>query len=64
MLESQLKRKLKQARTYYQFWNENRHLPTAAITADYFSGRIAELESKLNGINKQSNADRQRGPAT
>tara|TARA_Y100000114_G_C11515790_1_gene211142 strand:- start:54 stop:308 length:255 start_codon:yes stop_codon:yes gene_type:complete len=58
---AEIERALKQAQMYYQFWNQNRHLPTAAVTADYFAQRILDLERELNGIYQQDHADRQRG---
>jgi hypothetical protein len=58
---AETERALQQAQTYYQFWNQNRHLPTAAVTADYFAQRILDLERELNGIDQQNHANRQRG---
>ena len=59
MSKAQIENALREAKTYYAFWNQNRHLPTAAVTADYFAQRIYDLERQLNDFNKQSNTDRQ-----
>lgn len=51
----QLEKEIQTAQTYYNFWNLNRHLPTAAQSADYFASRLKELRDKHD---KQSNIDR------
>ena len=43
-----LKLELEQAQTYFNFWTENRHLPTAAQSADYFAGRLAKLKKEIS----------------
>jgi uncharacterized coiled-coil DUF342 family protein len=45
-----LKQELEQARIYFNFWTENRHLPTAAETADYFAGRLAKLRKEIKDV--------------
>ena len=45
-----LKAELQQAQTYFNFWTENRHLPTAAETADYFAGRLAKLRKEIKDV--------------
>tara|TARA_R100001460_G_scaffold12680_1_gene28957 strand:+ start:510 stop:779 length:270 start_codon:yes stop_codon:yes gene_type:complete len=43
-----LKLELQQAQTYFNFWTDNRHLPTAAQSADYFAGRLAKLKKEIS----------------
>jgi len=45
-----LKQELEQARIYFNFWTENRHLPTAAETADYFAGRLSKLRKEIKDV--------------
>lgn len=58
----ELEHEIQTAQTYFNFWNSNRHLPTAAQTADYFANRLNELRIKLNEHeqkSKSSDVDRQ-----
>jgi hypothetical protein len=48
MCIEEIKREIKSAQTYYNFWNSSRHLPTAAQTADYFASRLKKLKEQLN----------------
>jgi hypothetical protein len=45
-----LKQELEQAQIYFNFWTDNRHLPTAAETADYFAGRLAKLRKEIKDV--------------
>ena len=54
-----LKKEIKQALIYYEFWNSQRHLPTAAQSADYFSTRLKRLREELNGKHQLNNASGQ-----
>lgn len=67
MCIEEIKREIKSAQTYYNFWNSSRHLPTAAQTADYFASRLKKLKEQLNEHeqkSKSSDVDRQCGKAT
>ena len=56
-----LKQELAQAQIYFNFWTENRHLPTAAQSADYFAGRLAKLRKAItDGEKHQHNYDSRR----
>jgi len=52
-----LKLELEQAQTYYNFWTDNRHLPTAAQSADYFASRLAKLRKEIENANTINQPD-------
>jgi hypothetical protein len=56
-----IKREIRSAQTYYKFWNSNRHLPTAAETADYFASRLVKLKEQLNEHEQKSKSSKATG---
>ena len=56
-----LKKEIKQALIYFEFWNYQRHPPTAAESADYFSTRLKRLGQELNGKHQLNNTHRESG---
>ena len=48
-----LQAEIEQALKYYNFWDQQRHLPTAAQTANYFAERLQLLRAKLNECERQ-----------
>lgn len=53
----ELEQQIKSAQMYYNFWNLNRHLPTAAQSADFFADRLKKLKDKLNECKQKSKQD-------
>ena len=49
----ELKKEIEQALTYFIFWDSQRHLPTAAQTADYFAGRLQKLNKELDDAKRE-----------
>ena len=51
-----LKKEIEQALTYFIFWDSQRHLPTAAETADYFAGRLQKLNRELDDAKREQHS--------
>ena len=55
-LLEKLKNEIKLASTYHSFWATQRHLPTAAETADYFAGRLQKLRKELEDAEREQHS--------
>ena len=57
-----LQQEIKSTLTYYEFWDQARHLPNSAQTANYFATRLQKLRKQLDDLKcKQDNPIRERG---
>ena len=58
----ELEQEIKSALIYYEFWDQARHLPSSAETANYFATRLQKLREELNERKREQNIpDGERG---
>ena len=50
---NELEKEIEQALIYFTFWDQQRHLPTAAQTADYFASRLQKLRRELDDAKRK-----------